>query len=232
MLVGVTCQGAYNGYIMSTKVHDPGTEPSEADDLFVDFANTLRRTRGRIDDIIPDADALLVWLRGHGLLSARGRATEAARLRRHAEEADRRLERFRHLRDLLHTTAADISEHGAPRSEQITEINHILRHGLHYHQLKPEPGGTRYEITQVGDRLDQARAAVASSFAHFLADDAVERLRICANEGCRWLFVDRSPTGRRRWCDMRTCGNQAKVARHRARARQRAAGVPSAIDAD
>ena len=216
---------------MSTKLRDPSGEPSEADELFIDFANTLRRTRGRPDDVIPDAEALLDWLRGNGLLSSRGRVTEAARLRRDPEEAERRLERFRHLRDLLHATAADISEHGAPRSEQITEINHVLRHGLHYHQLKPEPNGTRYEITQVGDRLDQARAAVASSFAHFLADDAAERLRICANDGCRWLFVDRSPTGRRRWCDMRTCGNQAKVARHRARLREQTAGVPPATEA-
>ena len=38
-------------------------------------------------------------------------------------------------------------------------------------------------------------------------------------DACSWRFVDRSPTGRRRWCDMRTCGNRAKVARHRARRR-------------
>ena len=141
------------------------------------------------------------------------------------------MERFRHLREVLHTTVADISEHGVPSAEHVTEINHILRHGLHYHQLKAEANATRYEITQVGDRLDQARAAVAGSFAHFLADDAADRLRVCANDGCRWLFVDRSPTGRRRWCDMRTCGNQAKVARHRARLREQAVGVSSAVDA-
>ena len=46
------------------------------------------------------------------------------------------------------------------------------------------------------------------------------RLRVCDNETCREMFIDRSPTGRRRWCDMRICGNQAKVARHRARARE------------
>jgi predicted RNA-binding Zn ribbon-like protein len=85
-----------------------------------------------------------------------------------------------------------------------------------------EEGGSRYTVAQVGDRLDQARATIAGSFAHFLAEDSPSRLRVCANLGCRWVFVDRSPTGRRRWCDMRTCGNQAKVARHRARAR----GVP------
>ena len=216
---------------MSTKAAVRTPEPSEADQLFIDFANTARRIRGRVDDVIPDAETLLDWLREHGLLSARGRATEAARLRRDPAEAERRLERFQHLRDLLHATAADISQDGEAQREQVTEINHVLRHGLHYHQLRAEQDGTRYEITQVGDRLDQARAAIASSLAHFLADDNASRLRICANDACRWLFVDRSPAGRRRWCDMRTCGNQAKVARHRARLKQQASGVSAAVEA-
>lgn len=207
-------------------------EPNETEELFVAFANTIVRTHGKAIETIPDADALLSWLREHGLISSRGRATEAARQRREPQEADRRLERFRHLRDVLHATAGDLSADGQPHPERVTEINHILRHGLHYHQLRPEGDGARYEVTQVGDRLDQARAAIASSFAHFLADDARDRLRVCANEGCLWLFVDRSPTGRRRWCDMRTCGNQAKVARHRARARAGLAGVPSPPSAD
>lgn len=43
-----------------------------------------------------------------------------------------------------------------------------------------------------------------------------ERLRLC--EGCAVVFLDRSPSGRRRWCSMRTCGNRAKARRHRARA--------------
>ena len=203
-------------------------EPNEAEELFVAFANTIVHTHGKATETIPDADTLLAWLRGRDLISPRGRATEAARLRRDPLEAERRLARFRHLRDVLHATARDISTDGQPQPERVTEINHVLRHGLHYHQLRPEVGGTRYEVTQVGDRLDQARAAIASSFAHFLADEAPDRLRVCANEGCRWLFVDHSPTGRRRWCDMRTCGNQAKVARHRAKARAELSGVPSA----
>jgi predicted RNA-binding Zn ribbon-like protein len=210
---------------MMTTTRDEAPEPNESEALFVDFANTLEHTRGEPRESIPDLDSLLDWLRGRGLISARGRATEAARLRRDPDEAARRLERFRHLREVLHAVAADLSVDGRPHPDRIAELNHILRHGLHYHHLRAEGDGARYEVTQVGDRLDQARAAIASSFAHFLADDAPDRLRICANDGCRWVFVDRSPTGRRRWCDMRTCGNQAKVARHRARARDQAAGV-------
>jgi predicted RNA-binding Zn ribbon-like protein len=66
---------------------------------------------------------------------------------------------------------------------------------------------------------------VAGSLAHYLADHDADRLRVCADDTCGWLFVDRSPAGRRRWCDMRTCGNRAKVARHRARARESGAAT-------
>ena len=79
-------------------------------------------------------------------------------------------------------------------------------------------------MVQVGDELDQARASIANSLAHFLADHDASRLRTCANTTCGWLFVDRPPAGRRRWCDIRSCGNRAKVARHRARARRLPSG--------
>ena len=199
--------------------HDTMPEPDQSDELFVQFANTLEYERGEPVDALPDTDALLAWLRAHELISDRGRAAEGGRLRREADEAQRRLERFRHLRGLMHEIAESVDRRGHPAKRQVRELNHILRHGLHYHELRLDPDGTHYAFAQVGDRLDQARATIASSLAHFLADDDASRLRACANPGCRFVFVDRSPTGRRRWCNMRTCGNQAKVARHRARAR-------------
>ena len=210
--------------------HDQDIEPRESDELFVAFANTLSHTRGLPKDDLPDGEGLLRWLRDHGLISARGRATEGGHMRRDPDEEARRMERFRRLRDVLHDVAAELMRDGEPSDAAVTQLNHILRHGLHYHQLRRGRDGAKYEVSQVGDRLDQARAAIAGSFAHFLAEDAPDRLRVCANDGCRWIFVDRSPAGRRRWCDMRTCGNQAKVARHRARAKARNSGVPVAAD--
>jgi len=205
-------------------------EPQGLPELFVDFANTLSFDRGEPAEHLPDIDALLAWLREAGLISDRARAAEAHRLAQDPEEAERRLQRFRYLRALLQTMAARISDGGAPTRRQLRELNHVLRHGLHFHQLQIDDDATRYSVAQVGDRLDQARAVIAGSFASFLADDDPERLRTCANDGCRWVFVDRSRTGRRRWCDMRTCGNQAKVARHRAR--RRAEGASGTIDPD
>jgi predicted RNA-binding Zn ribbon-like protein len=194
-------------------------EPPQSDELFVTFANTLEYTRGLPSDHVAEPAALLAWLKENGLLTERGRVMEAQRLRRDPAEAQRRLERFRYLRALVHAIAERVNDGHRPTREQIRDLNHILRHGLHYHQLVSDADGNRYSVAQVGDHLDQARATIASSLANFLAQDDPNRLRTCANDGCREVFIDRSPTGRRRWCDMRVCGNRAKVARHRSRAR-------------
>lgn len=195
-------------------------EPSQPEELFVSFANTLEYTRGVATDHVAGPPALLAWLKENGLIGERARAGEAQRLARDPAEAQRRLERFRYLRNLVHAVAERVNDGHRPTREQIRDLNHILRHGLHYHQLVPDERGARYSVTQVGDHLDQARATIASSLANFLAQDDPHRLRTCANDGCREVFIDRSPTGRRRWCDMRVCGNRAKVARHRSRARR------------
>ena len=47
--------------------------------------------------------------------------------------------------------------------------------------------------------------------------DALFRLpqnRVHACPRCGWLFYDRSKGGRRKWCDMKACGNREKVSRH------------------
>ena len=38
-------------------------------------------------------------------------------------------------------------------------------------------------------------------------------LRACEGADCGWLFLDRSRSKRRRWCDPKACGNRAKAAR-------------------
>ena len=47
----------------------------------------------------------------------------------------------------------------------------------------------------------------------------LDRLKQCPGEDCGWLFLDTSRNGSRQWCDMRDCGNIAKVRRFRQRLR-------------
>jgi predicted RNA-binding Zn ribbon-like protein len=69
------------------------------------------------------------------------------------------------------------------------------------------------------DPAGEALARIATPLVEAIATGDVARFRICANDGCRWVFEDTSRAGQRRWCDMAICGNRAKVRRFRSRRR-------------
>lgn len=55
-------------------------------------------------------------------------------------------------------------------------------------------------------------AVVAIEGVELFGRSTRNQIRKCSNENCSSLFLDRSKTGRRRWCSMAGCGNYAKVA--------------------
>lgn len=59
---------------------------------------------------------------------------------------------------------------------------------------------------------------VASLYAA-MQDEEWERLKLCSDDECRWVFFDRSKNHSSRWCTMETCGNRNKARRFRKRAR-------------
>ncbi|MGW0163384.1 CGNR zinc finger domain-containing protein [Mycobacterium sp. NPDC003323] len=64
------------------------------------------------------------------------------------------------------------------------------------------------------DAGEGAVAALAVSALQLLLSPPSPRARTC--DGCGWFFIDTSRGRRRRWCSMKTCGNEHKVARFRA----------------
>lgn len=62
-------------------------------------------------------------------------------------------------------------------------------------------------------------AGLAREAVLLFGGDEVDRIRQCQSPSCTIFFVDRSRSGKREWCSMAGCGNKAKVAafRHRAR---------------
>ncbi len=192
-----------------TETHDSPPEPSPEPELFVEFANRLKLSPSETPSVDADLAVLRGWLDARGLMKQRASDERLAR----------DLPRFRELRGLVRGIAARVADGKAPTRAHVTAINRILREGVHYHALRPAGRDHRFRMEPIGDELDQARSAVAGSLAHYLAEHDQQRLKVCADDTCSWLFIDESPAGRRRWCDMRTCGNRAKVARHRARAR-------------
>ena len=105
----------------------------------------------------------------------------------------------------------------------LDEVNRALQ-AREVVQLVPGPDGCRLDHRHVGDPVDDALANLAEPIVREVTGGRPDRLRACADDGCRWVFYDDSRTGRRRWCDMASCGNRAKAARHRARVK----GSPTA----
>ncbi|RDG38654.1 CGNR zinc finger domain-containing protein [Streptomyces corynorhini] len=64
---------------------------------------------------------------------------------------------------------------------------------------------------------DGLTSRIAEAIAAGLADGSWERLKACEAEDCQWVFYDRSPAGRGRWCAMSVCGARAKMRAYRAR---------------
>ena len=58
---------------------------------------------------------------------------------------------------------------------------------------------------------------LAQSAAELMLSNALQRIRACDADTCRWLFLDISKNGSRRWCNMKVCGNRMKARRFQQR---------------
>lgn len=65
-------------------------------------------------------------------------------------------------------------------------------------------------------------ARIAAAVAESAADGAWQRLKTCHSLTCRWVYYDRSPAGRSRWCTMALCGSREKMRRYRGSRTRRA----------
>jgi predicted RNA-binding Zn ribbon-like protein len=191
--------------------HDHGVQ---LDDTF-DFINTLEydANDGSPNEHLGTPEDATGWFAERGLIHIDS-----------LEASDRDLERIRRVRDALREVADAVVEGRAPKSGALDRVNRALR-ARAATELVAGPDGIGIGHRHVGDPIDDALARVTEPLVQELAAGHPERLRVCANDLCRWVFYDESHAGRRRWCDMASCGNRAKAARHRARQKAQAEAV-------
>jgi len=187
------------------EVHDHGVR---LDDTF-DFINTLEYDAidGTPNEHLASPEAVSAWFAERGLVHADSLTA-----------TDRDVARVHALRAAIREVADAVVEGREPRRSALDRVNRALR-ARAATELVVGPDGVGVGHRHVGDPLDDALGQVTAPLVRELSSGHPERLRVCANDMCRWVFYDESRAGRRRWCDMTTCGNRAKAARHRARQR-------------
>ena len=72
--------------------------------------------------------------------------------------------------------------------------------------LEPEAGGVDGGLGRLLTIVDAA-----------IEDGTWQRLKVCPADTCQWAFYDTSRNRSAVWCDMRVCGNRAKVRGYRER---------------
>ena len=194
-----------------------------------DFLNTLDHEDGFVREHLASLDDALAWFVAHGVIHLEGADRARAQETAQPAAADRDLARVRAVRHALREVAEAIAEHRVPSSGAIDAVNRALR-ARQVIELVAAPDGCSVDHRHVGDPVDDALARLAEPLVGELTGGHPERIRICASETCEWVFYDTSRTGRRRWCDMATCGNRAKAARHRARAKGVAHGAADEVE--
>jgi predicted RNA-binding Zn ribbon-like protein len=194
-----------------TSVHRPSGDhhhDTSIDDT-VAFLNTVELESGSLVDHFATFEDAARWLKEHEVVHE-----SISSLRRSG--ATDALGRVRTVRDALREVAHAVAEDRPADPKALAEVNRAIQ-ARERVELVPEPDGVSIGHSHVGDPLDDALARLADPIVDEIRNGRADRLRICDNDTCRWIFYDESRAGRRRWCDMASCGNRAKAARHRAR---------------
>jgi predicted RNA-binding Zn ribbon-like protein len=171
--------------------------------LALDFVATVaERGTTRLEHLGAPAD-LAEWIAQAGIVDDSVAVTPAG------------LERAKVVREALFALVeAAIDGEPAPR-EALRVVNEAAA------APPPTPALEDAALHREGD-LDAVLSALARAALELLGGPERARVKWCAGEGCTRPFVDRSRSGRRRWCGMAGCGDRAKAAAYRARQRERA----------
>jgi predicted RNA-binding Zn ribbon-like protein len=192
----------------------------------LDFVNTLAwRLTDRPVEYLGSYEDLLAWGRQAGLLAPDETEALSGRVATDPEEARATLSRAVALRESVHQvlSAAIVGE---PQDEgALSALNRELSGALSRLRVVPaasdayvwawdrggEDGG--------GPLLERPLWPVARSVGELLTSPKLGRIKVCAGEGCGWMFLDESRNASRKWCDSRDCGNRERVREYLARKR-------------
>ncbi|GAA2248722.1 MULTISPECIES: CGNR zinc finger domain-containing protein [Kitasatospora] len=171
---------------------DQDPRPLRGEPLSLDLLNT----RWHDEQLFRQPHGLAVWLASNNLT---GRAPDTPET----------------LDALLQARAALLALRADP--QDTTALNAVLAHGRICRTLDAD--GQPQEEPEVTDPVWLPAWLAADDYLRLLARGP-SRIRECVHDSCILTFFDTSQNGRRRWCDMASCGNRAKAARHYAQRKQ------------
>jgi predicted RNA-binding Zn ribbon-like protein len=187
--------------------------------LCLDFINTVGGRAGAstvLRDKLADYRDLLDWSRLAGIANPTESRSLARVAESHLQRAQATLDRAVLLREALYRIFKSVTEGRRLSKTDLDILSRELRVARARERLTHTHGAFGWTFEDE-PALDRILWPVSISAADLLISSDLSRLRQCGGEECGWMFLDTSRNRSRQWCDMKDCGNRAKVRRFRKR---------------
>ncbi len=195
--------------------------------LWLEFINTDAAPLIPRGDLLRDFNALVRWLVEMGVVDQERASGLDRRALLQPAAATATLVDARRVRAALRGLAERSLVNARVRDDAIAEINRVLGRSTGTRRVEMRDDGSIARVfVPTGDAFAGLMIPIVEAAADSLVINELPRVRRCTDARCTRVFLDTSRNGTRRWCDMGTCGNRAKAARHRARTRADAISSP------
>jgi len=185
------------------------------EDLCLGFVNT-RSWRGMAtpSEELHGLDDVLAWSVATGGVDAAIAENFRAKWRARPAEAADAYPRAIALREMLFRLFGAVAMREAADPADLDALNTALGSAAARSRMACRDGAFVWAVDGLRLEMPSLLSPVLWSAADLLAGPRRERVRQCDNPQCRWVFLDDSKSGNRRWCSMASCGNRAKAHRH------------------
>ena len=202
-------------------VHPPAIFVGDAPGL--DFLNSIATPVDVPVDWIGDGEGLLNWLAQAQLAPADALKSLAAQAL--PGELDKVADQARSLREWFRGFVS--RRKGRPLTgedfAQLAPLNRLLERNESFGRIVPrlEGGGEPFQLQTVRKwRTPEALLLpIGEALAQLVCEEDFSNVKACEGPVCTLLFADHTRGRARRWCSMALCGNRAKQAAHRHRAK-------------
>ncbi|MGZ4789905.1 MAG: CGNR zinc finger domain-containing protein [Terriglobales bacterium] len=189
--------------------------------LTVDFVNTVdwRTDPLRHQETLHTPHDLIRWSQRHGIMSESAERRLVRLAQHHPRVARQIFDRALALRDAIYRVLSAVAAEREAARPDLEIISREAQHAAQHMRLKQSNGDFHWEWAG-DDALDRILWPIVQSTTDLLTSDQLARIRECEGPGCGWIIVDTTRNRSKRWCNMQSCGNRAKVKRFYERHKQ------------
>jgi predicted RNA-binding Zn ribbon-like protein len=181
-------------------------------ELAWDFTNTSSsRGLAAHQEHLRDFDTLMQWVEHARIMPPSDCAHIRAELSGHPRRARRVFERALELRELIWEIGTALAEQRPLPSKLLDLLAAAHAENLRHAEMRIRLGSYIFVFDPRRDILAAILGPITLSALTLLMEKDLLRTKRCAGQECGWLFFDTTKNNRRRWCEMRVCGNRAKV---------------------